>query len=351
MKHMHIGKRENVILALLSAILIFATQVFAGGQNRAGTSAAPELLIPVGARYLAMAGAPVASATGVEAVFWNPAGVDIASKTANAIFSYRTYIADISFSYLAVSGRFGFGTLALSLRSLNIGDIPVTTESTPDGTGEIFSPTYFVAGLTYSRQLSDRISIGLSANVVSESFAQVSSSGIAFDVGVRYSDILAIQGLELGVAVKNIGPAMKYGGAGLWVSANASGSQRGVTLYKVEAAAFELPSVVEIGAAYRMTPSEGSQLTVSSTFQNNNFAYDEYRIGAEYSYDQMFFLRAGYLMGATATTERPDIFEKYTLGAGVSFTDVGGTDVSVDYAFVPVKFFDTNHVIALRVGF
>lgn len=347
----HNGKKNVFILILFTLLWGLVNNVYAGGQNRAGTSAAPELLIPAGARYLAMGGAPVALATGIEAVYWNPAGVDIATKSVNAMFSHRTYIADVSFNYLVVSGKFDFGSLALSLRSLDIGDIPVTTEFAPDGTGEIFSPTYFVAGLTYSRQLTDRIAFGVSVNVISESFAQVSGTGIAIDAGVQYNNLLALTGLDIGVTVKNIGPPMRYGGPGLFVQAEAQGSQRGVTAYKIEAASFELPSVIEIGAAYLLTPAEKSQLSISSTFQNNNFAYDEYRIGAEYSYDQMLFLRGGYLVGASATGDRPHIFEKFTLGAGVSFTDVGGTDLSFDYAFVPVKFFDNNHVIAVRIGF
>ena len=332
-------------------VLLLNVAGYAGGEDRAGTSAAPELVIPIGARYVGMGGSPVAIASGVEAIFWNPAGVDRAPRSANAMFSYRSHIADIALDYLAVSGKFDFGTVALSLRSLNIGDIPVTTESAPDGTGEIFSPTFFVMGLTYSRQLTDRISIGATANIISETFAKVNSNGISFDAGVQYKGVIGIQNLDIGVALKNIGPPMQYGGSGLWVSADAVGAQRGSTYYKVEAASFELPTVVEIGAAYQLYAQDVNMLNVMGSFQNNNFAYDEYRIGAEYAYDQQLFLRAGYLLGAASTSDQPDIYEKISLGAGINFKDVGGTDISFDYAYVPVKIFDANHVISLKIGF
>lgn len=350
MTNMLVAKsRVCSLLVIMLLSTSFGIIAYAGGQNRAGTAAAPELLIPPGARYLSMGGSPVALATGVEGIYWNVAGLDREVKSANAMFSHRTYIADIAYNYLAVSGKFDFGTLALSLRALDIGDIPVTTESTPDGTGEIFSPTYFVIGVSYSKQLTDRISIGLTANGVSENFAQVSTSGLALDVGVQYRDVLALRGLDIGVTVKNIGPPMKYGGSGLFVNATVQGTNRGTTLYKVETAEFDLPSVVEIGAAYRMMSSEKNSLNLSTTFQNNNYSYDEYRLGAEYSYDQMFFLRAGYLWGAASTDALPHIFQDFTLGAGVTFR--GTTDLSVDYAFVPVKYFSNNHVVSLRVGF
>ena len=139
------------IKGLLFFLLIFAcaaVETFGGGQNRAGTNAAPELNIPVGSRYLAMGGANVASVTGLEAIYWNPAGVDISETSANALFSYRSYFADMSMSYVAVAGRLGsIGTLGLSFRTLNIGTINVTTLNQPDGTGEVINPSYFILGL------------------------------------------------------------------------------------------------------------------------------------------------------------------------------------------------------------
>lgn len=344
-------KEPRMFLVSILLILLFVvSDAFGGGKDRAGTTAAPQLSIPVGARYLAMGGSPVAVAKGLEAIYWNPAGLDITERSANALFSYRSFIADIGISHLAVSGKFDFGSLGLSIRSIDIGDIPVTTEAAPDGTGEIFSPTYFIAGLTFSNQLTDRIAIGLTVNLVSESWARVSATGVAFDAGVQYRNLVGVQGLTTGIAIKSFGPPMQYDGPGLFVEAVDPTSQRGVTFYKVEAGTFELPSVIEIGLAYSRKLDEMNQIDVASTFQNNNFDYDQYRIGLEYSYNSTFFLRGGYLVG-DAASKQTLIFQNYTLGAGLKFTDVGGTSISIDYGFVPVQFFDNNHVISIGVGF
>lgn len=339
------------VAALILALALASEIAFAGGQNRAGTSAAPELLIPLGARYLAMGGSAGAIATGVEAIYWNPAGLDRVERSASAMFSHRTYIADMSVNYFAVSGKFGIGSLALSLRSFSVGDIPVTTETAPDGTGEIFSPTFFVAGLSYSKQLSDRTSVGVTANVINENFARVGGTSIAFDVGVQYRSLLGVEGLAIGVAVKNVGPPMRYGGSGLLVQGSALGSDREITVYRVEAASFELPSTIEIGLAYRFSVGESNQVHVTSAFQNNNFAYDEYRFGVEYSFDNTLYVRGGYLRAAGAAENMPNIFQNFTVGAGVNLTNVGGVGLAFDYAFVPVKFFSNNHVVALKLGF
>lgn len=346
--------KKHIIFLILIPILLVITiglDAYAGGQNRAGTAAAPELTIPIGGRYIAMGGAPVAFATGVEAIYWNPAGLDLTDRSANAIFSYRSFIADISVNYLAVSGKFDFGTVGLSLRNFAIGDIAVTTEFAPDGTGEIFSPTFFVLGLSYSKQVADRISVGMNVNYINESFARVNASGVSFDFGVQYRDLVGIKGLSTGVVVKNIGPAMQYGGPGMWIEGEAMGSGRGITFYKVEAASFELPSVIEIGLAYNYNIDEVNNVIVTGAFQNNNFAYDELRLGAEYSYNKMFFVRGGYLLGAAATEDRPNIFQNFTAGAGIDLADIGDTRISFDYAYIPVKYFDANHVISIKVGF
>lgn len=338
-------------------LITISFQVFAGGENRAGTSAAPELLIPIGARYLSMGGAPIGDATGIESIFWNPAGLDRDPRSASAFFSNRRFIADIAINAFAVSGKFGFGTLALSLRAYNIGDINVTTEDAPDGTGAIFTPTYFTAGLTFSRQLADRVAVGVNANLISESFGRVNATGIGFDIGVQYTNLVGIDGLSTGIVVKGIGPAMQYGGSGLWVPAQAQGSDRGITFYQVQASSFDLPSVIEIGLSYKVPLDNMNALTVASSFQNNNYAYDEYRLGVEYSYNQTLFLRLGNNLAANVPSGQQNVFENpkflsnLTFGAGLNFSDVGGTSISFDYAFVPVEFFSTNHVIEIRVGF
>lgn len=333
-------------------ILIFgAGEVFSqGGQDRAGTTAAPELRIPVGGRYLAMSGSPIASATGLEAIYWNPAGVFLTDVNASAIFSHRQYIADMGMNYAAVSGNFGgFGTLALSFRSLDIGDINVTTLDQPDGTGEIINPTYFILGLTYSRQLSDRISVGATFNIIDESWANVSASGYSFDMGVQYRDLF-ISGLSFGVVVKNLGGTMQYEGGGLFIQA-AGDDDRGTTFYKLAAGKFELPSEVGLGISYIRQIDDDNLLSFSGAFTNNNFTYDDYKFGIEYSYADILFIRAGYLYSPQSSDETPNIFEDYSLGFGLNTKSFSGFDISVDYAYVPVKYFDANNTFSIRVNF
>ena len=339
------------VLVVPILVVALSSASHAGGKNRAGTSAAPQLLIPVGARYLAMNGSAGANATGLEAIFWNPAGIDLTERPASALFSQRSYIADMGVSYFAASGKFDLGSVALSLRSFSVGDIAVTTEEAPDGTGEIINPTFFVLGFSYSRRITDRISVGATLNVIHENFSRVGVAGIAFDAGVQYASFMGVENLAIGVVVKNVGPPMRYGGSGLFVQGVADGSSRQLTSYKVEAAAFELPSVIELGLAYRISVGGSNHVQLAGIFQNNNFAYDEYRLGLEYTYENVLSLRGGYLLASGVGEQAPNIFQNFTMGGGLNFQDVGGVHLTFDYVFIPVKWFDTNHAVSIGIGF
>ena len=342
---------KKMILILL--VLSFsAVESFGGGQNRAGTAGAPELRIPVGARYLAMVGSPIASVTGLEGIYWNPAGVDFSPASANALFSHRSYIADMSMNFVAASGRLGdLGSVGISFRSLNIGEINVTTMDQPDGTGQIVNPSYFILGVTYSKLLTDRISIGASFNVISENIDRVGASGLSFDFGVQYKNLLDVPGLALGVVVKNFGSQIKYDGNGTYVQAEDPNALRGPTFYKFDAASAELPSEIGIGLSYYRNYDGENSLQISTSFQNNNYSYDDYKIGLEYSYREIIFLRGGYLFSPQASDQTPNIFESFSLGFGLNLKQFSNLDLSVDYAYVPVKYFDGNHVFAISLGF
>ena len=343
--------KKIVLLALIVLTIVLLSTVSLIAQSKAGTSAAPELLIPIGAKNVAMSGAGISSVSGTDAISWNPAGLDGGENPTSALFSYRAYIADIGISYLAVGTRFeGFGSLGFSLRSFNIGTIPVTTEDAPDGTGQVINPTFITLGLTYSKQLSDRVSIGVTTNLVSESFGGVSASGLAFDVGVQYQNPASLNGLSLGVVVRNVGTTMQYGGSGLWRQATDANSIRGLTYYKVEAASFQMPSVIDIGLGYRIPMGEDNSLLLSAAYENDNYGIDSYRIGGQLTLLDAISLRLGYLystdQGGTAS-----IFQTYSLGAGLNLQKIIGLGISFDYAYVPVKYFSGNHLLDIRMSF
>lgn len=350
----------SIVLCVALAVVVGSVQA----QNkRVGTSAAPELLIPVGARDMAMGGSTIATSTGVEAIHWNPAGLGRLTHSAEGMFSSMTYIADINVSYGAVGASFGdFGVIALSVKTLDFGDIALTTEDDPENfSGRFFSPTFVTVGLTYARGLTDAVSFGGTVKIISEQIDRVSATGFAFDMGVQYNRLAGISGLSLGVAVKNVGPQIKFDGPGLYRNAVSTDGRRPNQKFKSEAASFELPSVVEIGLAYSGVAAENLSYTLNGSFTNNNLYLDEYNIGGEIGYSiegVKLFGRAGMGLVPQAEKEDSDLLGNTfdgnlfgaTYGVGVNYA-APGIDITVDFAQRQVEFFGANSVLSVKFGF
>lgn len=336
------------ILYICVIISLFAASVYAGGGNRNGTAGATQLLVPVGTRGIAMGGSNLTSLSGPDAIYWNPANLARAENNTNVFISHMSYIADIGVSYGAVSTNIeGFGAIALGIKSFSIGEIDKTTNVNPDGTGSTFTPQFMTIGFTYSNMLSDRIAVGLTANLVTETMDLVSATGVSFDVGVSYKNLGNIQGLSFAVVMKNIGPQMKYDGSGLYVNATAIDLQRPSQYYKIESAGFELPSTLEMGVGYQMSFNKENSLELSSSFVNNNFYGDEYKIGGEYAFNDMFFVRGGYSVSPELKADE-NVFG-ITAGAGVKY-NMNGLNFVFDYAYRDAKTFDGNHVFSISFG-
>jgi hypothetical protein len=109
-----------------------------------------------------------------------------------------------------------------------------------------------------------------------------------------------------------------------------------------------LPSLIELGLGYQMTLAEGNAVQIASAFQNNNFSDDAYKIGVEYAFRDLLFIRGGYDHQPSDSDTRENIFGA-CFGAGVHAI-VGSVDVTFDYAYRSAKFFENNHVFSVKLG-
>jgi hypothetical protein len=343
-------KNKSRIIYLIMVMLLMTFDLFGGGGKRNGTGGAQELLIPISARGLAMSGAYTAGITGIDAVFYNPAGLSYSNNNAEAMFSYMNYIADINFSVAAVAVHFDdFGSIGFNVRTLDFGDIPVTTVNNPEGTGSVFSPTYVILGVSYANALTDRIRVGVTANLITEEIQRTTASGVSFDAGVQYHGVGGIDGLQLGVALLNLGASLSFDGADLDARVNEVDGKRTAQFYSLNTSEFELPSILELGLAYEKQFTDQYRGVISTSFQNNNFSNDEYRFAGEFSYDDLLFLRGGYSYISEATDVTEEAIYGPTFGVGLKFDQ--GMAITIDYAYRSVEYFDANHMVTVQLGF
>jgi len=340
-------------IAIPVVLLGVAGHALAGGLDRMGTAGAQELRIPVGAASIAIGGSAVAIGNGIANIYYNPASL-AAVDNAEALISYSTYLADSKVNYGAVSTKVGSqGNVALSIKVLNIGDIIVTTEDAPEGTGEILNPTYSVFGLTYGRRMTDRVSLGVTANYINEKIAQTTATGFAADFGVQYDT--GWRGLRFGFAMKNIGPNMNFSGPDFEQRFTLPGDDPSAQphVVRLEATGFELPSYLQLGVSYDVGIAEKQHATIYGTFQGNNFSTDEYRIGAEYLLGEHIALRGGYVgqLALNSSDRQSDYLYSFMYGAGLNFK-MGDRPLSFDWAGTHVgQFFDDNQQVSLRIAF
>jgi len=349
-------KKTTKTLLVLMAVLLLASSLFGGSNRRRGTAGAQELLIPVGSVGTAMGGSYLAVISGLEAAYWNPAGVAKISGNGEVMFSHMDYIADINVEYAAIASRLGgVGVLGATMKTVDFGDIPVTTTDAPEGTGEVYSPRYMTLGLLYSRVMTDRIHFGVKLNLINEQIMRVSATGAALNAGVQY--ISRPGGFMMGVALRNLGVDMLFTGADLEQDIIPPGTEPGTRQepWRIPLAQFEIPTQLEIGVAYGVLNSQNLNLIVSGSFLNDNFSLDQYTLGAELEVAGMAYLRGSY-----ALAENPDAGTFHSsdeeflwgpgFGAGLKL-GFAGTELNLDYAMRPSKFFSNNQWLTLRFGF
>lgn len=351
-------------LSLVALLAGMASRAHAGSDGRKGTSGASELLIPVGPRGTALGGAVVSDATGLEAMYYNPAGL-AGGERAEVAFSHTRYFAGMTVAHAAGAMPVGrIGTLGLSAKVLSVGDVIVTTEAAPDGTGEIMSPTFTVLGLTWARTFTDRVNFGGTVTYVNENIANHIANGVAFDFGVQYRT--GYRGLAFGMALKHIGTQMSYSGPGLEIftrdpNSDPNAGSRGLSY---STAGFEMPSHFTLASSYDAVSGPRQRFTLMAAYQNNNFHGDNLRGGAEWSYRDQFKLR-GSVYGTFNGTTDPltaeetfklssgdDLYAGYALGAGFQTGFGEGGRVGVDVAWRPVReWFDDIVELGVTVRF
>lgn len=359
------GTRRLVACALgLTALLsCLPAPAHAGSDERKGTNGALELALPVGPRGTALGNSVVGDATGIEAIFWNPAGLATIQGT-EAMFSNTQYIANMKINYAAIATKMGdWGTMGLNAKVLSIGDVIVTTEAAPEGTGEVLQPTFTVMGVTYARQFTDRVLFGATANWVNESILNETANGLAFDFGVEY--LTGWNGLRFGMAMKNFGGSMRFDGSDFETSVvlPSSDPTSAARTLRTSSSSFEMPSYFTLSASYDLMTNQDYGLKAMGGFQNNNFEGDNVSAGLEWNYKDTFGLRGSWLGSLTSQFDPvtgnetvkfrsgTDIYSGFALGAGAKM-QVGGSKLGVDVAWRPVDhYFDDVLEVGLKLAF
>lgn len=340
-----INRKLLIALILASALVqpIFAQQV-----TKTGTTAAKFLSIGIGPRANSMGGAFSAVSNDASAMYWNPAGIANINET-QALVTYTKMFADINVNYIGLVLPLGsLGNLGLSVTSLNVGDMNVTTELYPEGTGEKFSAGSYAFGLTYARYITDNFAVGANVKYIRESIYNSFADGFAVDIGTIFKT--PFYGIKFASSISNYGSKMQMGGTDLLVRHTADPTRLGSnnTLdANLATEQFELPLRLQIGVSRDFQFMDEHRFTIAIDAIHPNDNNQWVNLGGELSlFNNLISLRGGYKALFLKDTQ-----EGLTFGAGIKYDGLKYFRIEVDYAYQQMKYLDNLHSFGVMLSF
>lgn len=291
------------------------------------TTAVPFLRIAPDARAAGMGDLGIATLPDVNAVFWNRAKLNFAKQTSAAGLTYTPWLRRLQLNDVNYIGIAGYHQLdeeqviSSGIRYFNLGNIQFTDAAGNDL--QQSRPREFSVDFGYSRKLNDQLSVGVALRYINSRLATGNVGGVNYkpgnavagDVSLFHNGLKANgEGITWGINLSNLGSKISY-------TTDAQSKDF-------------IPANLGVGVAYTSIFDENNGITFGldinkllvpalPAFTGNN-AQDsaslaEYRnygvleswfksfsansggakslqvsIGAEYAYNNQFFIRAGY---------------------------------------------------------
>lgn len=310
---------KSILIAITFFITLFCVTGRAKDINsKAGTSAFPFLKINVGARAVGMGGAFTGLADDESALYYNPAGI-ASFEGKHFIASYHNYFVDIQSGFLGYINQFNerlsFGGW---ISYLNYGEFIET-----DNSGAIlgdFSGGDIVAAMTLALKHNHNLALGGTIKIIYERIHDYSASGLALDLGVKYSSDRGRFGA--GLMIQNLGKQL---------------SALGVEKYR-------LPFTIRGGVSMR---PRAFPLTVAGDLIvpiDNDMVV---ALGADYYEFKPFYARIGWnSFGSNFRgVGSDDTWAGLSLGVGFDYMRL-----HISYAFTPSADLGESHRVTLTGG-
>lgn len=330
-----------VATTLLMSMLMMPVKVSAQDKQKDFApinTAVPSLSIAPDARGGAMGDNGASTLPDENSQFWNPAKFAFMTSKAGVALSYtpwlRKLVKDVALANL--SGYFKIGdsdmqAIGASLRYFTLGEITNSSESTPQAPGYTVSPYEMAFDISYSRKLSDYYSMAVALRYIRsdmgnmESEEQEAGNAYAADVAGYMEKYVMLGNAEslwsFGFNISNIGTKISYDGG-------TTNQFIPTTLRIGTGLLYPMDEFNRIGfyldlSKYLVPTLPKNQGTLPEEIDHYNKLKEDYNsmsgisgmirsfsdapggfseelqeinisFGAEYSYNEQFFLRGGY---------------------------------------------------------
>lgn len=350
--------RISTLIVVFSLLAVFTTWAQDKSKFAPVNTAVPSLSIAPDARAGAMGDNGAATTPDINSQYWNPAKYAFMYSKAGVSLSYtpwlRKLVNDVALANLAGYYKIGDSDLqaiGASLRYFSLGDITNNYESSQEGGGYTVSPYEMAFDVSYSRKLSESYSMAVAMRYIRSDMGQdaededrVPGNAFAADISGYLEKYVILGNSEclwsLGFNVSNIGTKISYNngrtneflpttlrlGTGLLYPID---DFNRIGLY-VDLSKYLVPSLpyLKEGATdeerdeYNNKKEEYNDVSgISGIFKSFSDSPDGFKgelqevmvsIGAEYSYNEQFFLRGGYFYENANKGNR----QYFSVGAG-----------------------------------
>ncbi len=293
------------------------------------------LKIAPDARSTGMAETFSAVTNDVSALYWNPAGITrIDSQQFHFQAGFTRYYAATNLQYGGAVYRVAADKyLGLHLIFLSSGNMDVTTEFMPFGTGQTYQASDLAIGLTYAQNLTQNFGFGLTTKYIRESIFDVNTSTVVFDFGFQYE--VGKANTRFAVGISNFGFNAEPKGE---VSVTTLTGTTNVSDFE----GISIPAIFRLGVAWDAVKKESHLFTLAAQLNHPTDNNETYSLGSEYGWKNTVFLRTGYLFGV-------DEKGAPSFGFGVNYKRSFGM-VKLDYGFANKWRLGMTHRITLGLS-
>ncbi len=293
---------------ILILILMFSTVLMGQEFKKNATAGFVFLELPVTSRSAGMGESSIAL-TDMEASgqFINPACLGFGSSTHSFSISYGNYLADIKHYVTSYSINTDFGVFGIGAIMLDYGKMPRTKKIAGQRLYEVlgnFEANSIALGVSYSKQLTDKFSFGVTGKYVREKIDIYTASNYLFDGGIQY--YTGLKSLRIAATISNFGVDAKF--------INDK---------------FKMPAMLRLGMAAELLGGfdQDYRLTLATEMIHPNDGNERLNVGTEISYKNMIDLRGGYKF----------FYDEETFSVGVGLKVNGFLDsanpILVDFAY------------------
>ena len=339
------------LLASITLLSLVSSSLAQNSPINVVTTAVPFLRISPDARAGGMGDLGVATTPDVNSQFYNVAKYAFATNPSGIGMTYTPWLKDLGLNDVYLASLAGYYKLdevqaiSGSLRYFSLGNIQFTDNLGNDLNS--FRPRELAVDAGYSRQLSERLSLGIALRYINSNLAGGQAiSGVSYkpgnavsgDVGLYYNSLGDDgSGLSLGLALTNLGSKISYtsdatqkdyipanftlGAVYTSVSNEVNKLSFGLDIHKLMV---PTPPLLGDSAGLVNYRSKGVVGSWFGSFGDAPGGFAEelkelyFSLGGEYTYDEQFSVRAGYFYENQTKGNR----QYFSLGAGFKYSSL-----------------------------